>query len=158
MYKKKLNIILLSLVLIVWGAIIYRIARQYLIARRPENRFAQSVPNNALIIPQKDTFLFKNIERDPFTDVNQKPLITFHAQRETITKNQTSHAVSWPQVKYFGFIKSKDKKTELVLLQIDGSLKKVRVGSVVADILIKKVYKDSINLIFNNENKIFRLK
>lgn len=155
--KKKLNILLICAVSIIWGAIIYRLVSQYFFT--PKVALNYAITNeNKLKITEKDTFDLQNLSRDPFmgTISAGTPARTTR-QHKTFFTAKPKPALTWPQIKYFGFIKSKDHKGELVLIQINGRLNKLKKGEIKDNITVKRIYKDSIELGFNKVNKTFRL-
>ena len=155
--KKTLNIVLLCFVLIVWGIILYRLTEQYF---WPTNQLADNYEktiDTSLKFPVRDTFEMRTSFRDPFLKTVYLEKKSLPKRSFTKYKPKTTAVTPWPQIKYFGFIKSKDRKGELVLLQINNELHRARVGEKVADIQIKKIYRDSILLSCKNINKIIRL-
>jgi hypothetical protein len=53
---------------------------------------------------------------------------------------------------------SKEKNEELILLKIDSKLCKLKLNELSNGLIIKKKYKDSIEVFFNSQTKIIRLK
>ena len=64
-----------------------------------------------------------------------------------------SQVINWPNITYYGYIKSKDKIEELILVKIDNQLYKLRKNSNINGLIINKVYKDSIEVSFNKNKK-----
>jgi hypothetical protein len=53
--------------------------------------------------------------------------------------------------------KSKDKTEELILVKIDNELHKLRKNATVDGLIIKKVFNDSIEVVFNIEKRVIRV-
>ena len=64
--------------------------------------------------------------------------------------------IPFPSVNYYGYIKSKDKKEELILLKVNNRLERVRLNSDINGLVIKKIYKDSVTVFFNSETRNFK--
>ncbi|HEX8576767.1 MAG TPA: hypothetical protein VF677_10790 [Flavobacterium sp.] len=64
---------------------------------------------------------------------------------------------NWPSISYHGYIKSKNKTDELVLIMINKKLYKLRKNDDINGIKLYKIYKDSVELTLNKQKKIIRL-
>jgi len=166
MAKKKINIILILVVLSLWGTVGYRaLYRQFssneIIIEEQNQKYNVSIKQI-----NKDTFELEKINRDPFlnkefqhteTAVTKKTIHYTSVKKaiiKPVQKPQTN--LSWPTLQYYGYLKSKDK--ELVLLKIDSKLYKLKLNEAQNGLIIKKKFKDSIEVSFNSESKIIRLK
>lgn len=63
--------------------------------------------------------------------------------------------VNWPKVQYFGFVKKVSAEKRRCLLSIDGQLVKQEAGTTHREVVIEKVYRDSVILLFEGETKTF---
>lgn len=161
--KKRVNIILLLVVLTLWGTVAWRSLKNFINkSTEVENKMLyQSININKI---EKDTFKLEKLNRDPFL---QKSIITVSRKVENssyskpktnsrkgnlsgfykpITKKETPS--NMPDIKYVGYIKSTQQKEEMVLLIINDNLKRCVVGKKYDDILVKKIYKDSVQIIY----------
>lgn len=160
--KKKINIILIIVVLGLWGNVAYKALSQYFFS--DEDTFAATTYNskNDFVISEKDTFVLEPINRDPFLDktlISNKETSVIKTVRSKISKPTTVKPVDkrpFPIINYYGYIKSKQKKDELILLKINGKLKRLRVDETFEGLKIKKVFNDSIVIVANGETKSFR--
>ncbi len=166
MAKKKINIILIIVVLALWGTVGYRAINRQLsgneIILKKQNQLTNTTINQII----KDTFVLEKIGRDPFLNkqFNEKPVfvasVSYHAPVKKIVKPVTvpkvKHDVPWPQLQYFGYLKSND--VELVLLKIDSKLHKLKLNDEVNGLIVKKKYKDSIEVFFNSQSKVIYIK
>ncbi|MEZ0128978.1 hypothetical protein AB9T88_04015 [Flavobacterium sp. LBUM151] len=166
MAKKKINIILVIVVLALWGTVGYRaINRQFsgneIILEKPNQ-----LGNITLNQINKDTFQLEKINRDPFLNKEFQtvvsPIRKTYAAHSPVKKNvapviaKPQPNMNWPVLKYYGYLKSKDQ--ELILLKIDSKLCKLKLNDPVNGVIVKKKYKDSIEVFFNAQTKIIRLK
>ncbi|MFD1602352.1 hypothetical protein ACFSJW_22025 [Flavobacterium artemisiae] len=166
MAKKKINIILILVVLGLWGTVGYRTINRYfgnsdiyLNAQAHSSEISLKKIN-------KDTFELKEIRRDPFLNkqFNEKPVLTstvsYHAPvKKTVIPvpvPKIKYDIPWPQLQYFGYLKSNNQ--ELVLIKIDSKLHKLKLNDEANGLIVKKIYKDSIEVSFNSQNKIIHIK
>ena len=61
---------------------------------------------------------------------------------------------SWPEIQYFGYIKS-GNSNELAVIKIDGKLQRLRKGEIKQGILVNSVFRDSVIVHFNKEKRTF---
>lgn len=158
--KKAINIVLIIVVLSLWGTVSYKYINRFF----GSDELAYNLPNDynygTVSIIKKDTFLLEPLAKDPFLNkVFSKPkqptqIVTTSPKIKTEPKPK--EAILFPSVQYFGYIKSKDKKEELILVKINNRLERVRLNSTIDGLVIKKIYKDSVTVFFNNETRSFK--
>ena len=161
--KKKINILLIVVVGGLWGTVGYRFINNYFFNNPVNNIVAGNTVHTSKLVTQRDTFLLENINRDPFLNK-----IVSVGSGESVPKRNIGHikkytpvikAVAppkyWPEVQYYGYIKSA-KNNEVVLLKINGQLFKLHKGESKNELTVQNVYKDSIALLFYKEKKIFK--
>ncbi|MNK39494.1 hypothetical protein D3C87_581040 [compost metagenome] len=167
MAKKKINIILIIVVLGLWGTVGFRTINRYF--GNDAINLSSEVQNREISLKKinKDTFELKKIGRDPFLNKQfiEKPAfvaaVSYHAPiRKAVkplpTVPKPKFDTPWPQLQYYGYIKSNN--LELVLLKIDSKLHKLKLNDEVNGLIVKKKFKDSIEVVFNSQSKIIRLK
>ena len=109
---------------------------------------------------KRNDFDISTIKSDPF-GINEK------RKKKSIVNTQPKTSLSstakkkilkklWPDITYFGFVKSNANTTRLALLKINNRVYRKREKEDINDILIKKVYNDSIILSLNNEIKTIK--
>ncbi|WP_300570380.1 hypothetical protein [Flavobacterium sp.] len=165
MSKKKINIALLIVVLALWGTVGYKTISQYFFSK--ELAFNDVKLNTKLNFNQikKDTFNLESIQRDPFLNNNSEPPTNTEVVKKVyLPKKVVSKPVAapkpvlqWPAIFYYGYIKSKDKTEELILVKIDRQLHKLRKNDQIDGLTIKKVFNDSIEVSFYKEKKIIKV-
>ncbi len=166
MAKKKINIILIIVVLGLWGTVGYRTINRYFMDNVSVINAEIANHNVSLKKINKDTFELKKVDRDPFLNrqFNEKPVfvtsVSFHAPIKKALKPtpvpKVKYDIPWPQLQYFGYLKSND--IELVLLKIDSKLHKLKLNDEVNGLLVKKKFKDSIEVVFNSQSRIIHAK
>jgi hypothetical protein len=62
----------------------------------------------------------------------------------------------WPAITYGGVIKSRKSNAQLCMVNINGQSNFMKEGDVIADVMLKKVYKDSIDVVFHKEKRVVR--
>jgi len=161
--KKTLNIILLIAVLGLWGSAGYKFLRNYFFMDTATVSSPEPEINFNGIITQRDTFLLEPVNHDPF--LNKLSTIQNELEKETPKKKykpvsqvnkikQPTAIPVWPDVSYYGFIKSGQNK-ELALLKINGNLFRLHKGDSKDGIVVKEVYRDSVKVDFKKERRNF---
>ena len=156
--KKKVNIFLLVLLTLLWGSIIYKYAG-HLFGQNDQQNLARDFTSANLKIPQKDTFQLSPIARDPFlgqqiyakTDKKNIPRVLSRSVKAVVEKEPVY--VEFPSINYYGYIKSSSKEKQLVLVKINNSLFKLKVGQVQDGVSIFAATKDSVIVIFNKTKR-----
>lgn len=166
MAKKKINIILIIVVLALWGTVGFRaINRQF-----PDNDNTPEKQNQSenVTINQinKDTFQLEKISRDPFLNTQfqtvvttpRKIVSTYRPAKKIVvpTAPKIDPMLRWPMLSYYGYIASQERNEDLVLLKIDSKLCRLKLNNPVNGVIVKKRYKDSIEVFFNSQTRIIR--
>ena len=169
--KKKINVSLILIVLTIWGLVASKTLKQYFFLDRKRNHTKNYNLNLKINQINKDTFATNLIDRDPFLN-KESPLVIYSLNQKKYFKNSVIKKKSkpemikeialltsnWPLITYHGYIKSKDRKNELlILLNINKKLNKLKLNEQSEGIIVKNVYKDSIEICFNKEKKILKL-
>jgi len=158
--KKQINIILILVVLGIWGTAGYRYVSQYFLQKQ---RVSMTDRNEAipLKIREKDTFALLPLQRDPFLNtttasLETRPAKTFSPRKKMKTVVAPTTHLPFPEVGYFGYIKSNQQQKELVLLKVDNKLVKLRTGESQAGLKVIKIFRDSVRVTFGQETRTFR--
>ena len=64
--------------------------------------------------------------------------------------------LKWPSINYYGLVKRKSSKNELVLLKVSGKTYYANKRDKIGELTLKRVMRDSIELEYNNERKFFK--
>ena len=158
--NKKLQYILLTVVLVVWGLVIYRIFFEG--RSKPDNLTQVIKPIvKETIEAKKESYRLIASYRDPFleggTSIEIKPENADQENQQRSSSNLRRRRtnvsrVRWPEVKYGGFIESNGNKYT-ILLNIKNRDYLVYEGDTVEEIVVKEFYKDSLIVSYNNEDK-----
>lgn len=165
--KKNVNIILLLVVLSLWGTVAWRSLKNFFYQpTEVENTTLYQTININKI--EKDTFELKKLNRDPFLQKSIVNLTTpnYTKSAKKFVKSNLSgfnkpsakkpEPSEMPIMKYVGYIKSTQQKEEMVLLKINNNLKRCVVGKKYDDILVKKIFKDSVQIIYLKKSIIVK--
>lgn len=111
-------------------------------------------------LSKKDTFSLKPYVRDPFLGTITRKVSSkiFKNKNKFIPKKIKKIVVeTWPKLEYLGFIKELNSEDPLLLIKINGRLKRKNASyKFVEGIKVLNFYKDSILIQFNSENKMIK--
>lgn len=160
MKNKKLLIILIPATLLLWGMIAYKI---FSVASGSDNigqiQETVSVINKGSNI-LTDTFSINPTYRDPFLGkLNKTAAINIGkaSMPKTVSSPKPIAASpinkTFPSVIYGGLIKNKQSNKQLVLIQIGGQSTIMKIGDIVNEVELTKVFRDSIEVKFRKEKR-----
>lgn len=162
MNNRTLNIVLITAMVIIWGLVGRKLFLNYG-SGVGEIEQVVDVPKIDFKVVQKDTFILLRVERDPFLGakgISASELGVRNTSSTNKIKNQNipeSFAkLQWPKVKYYGFVKNSTSLNKLVLLNINNKLYRVKMKSAIDGLIVRKVFKDSVELEFKKELKFFK--
>ncbi|MEO8533266.1 MAG: hypothetical protein ABI441_05930, partial [Flavobacterium sp.] len=167
MVKKKINIVLIVVVLGLWGSVFYKTITQYFTSKELAVNTSASSGKVKFNQINKDTFALENVSRDPFLNKQVQEVVS-RPQRQYVPNNYSGSAVKkakpattavrqltiWPAISYHGYIK--DSRGEMVILKIDSKMFRLRKNDLVEGIMIRKISSDSLEVDFNKEKKIIK--
>jgi hypothetical protein len=168
MAKKKINILLIVVVLALWGTVGYRTLNRQFTGNEMIPELQNKQGNITINQINKDTFKLEKVSRDPFLNKQFQTAVT--APRRIVSNYRSVKKTSappvvktdpnlhWPMLAYCGYIGNKERNEELVLLKIDSKLFKLKLNDQVNGLVVKKRYKDSIEVFFNSQTRMVRLK
>ena len=155
MNKKNLNIFLSMLLIVIWGGIIYKYFFKKNIVEN--NNLVESNITGNFIPAEKvrDTLVLEFSGRDPF--LNAKPVKKVVPKKTTSPKIYKKPQVNiiWPQIEYYGFVKSNNSKNELAVIKIDGKLYKARNKENIDELKILRTYSDSVEIELHRNKRFF---
>lgn len=161
--KKKINIFLVIVVLLLWGSVIYKSLNNYFFTDKSISVTSDNYTVKEFKIREKDTFSLDIINRDPFLNksffIKKKSKGIHITTKKTIKKDiipVKKIKTSFPSISYYGYIKSKEKKDELIIIKVHNQIKKLRLSESFEGLTIKKIFKDSIQISNGFETKTFR--
>lgn len=166
MMKKKINIILILVVLGLWGSVFYRTLNQYFFSKEIAISTTQTSGKLQLNQINKDTFALQTLSRDPFlnkqTQIVVSPPVkqTSNSTASSIKKadnatyTKPKQIIAWPSISYHGYIK--DSRGEMVIIKINQKMFRLRKDALVEGLIIKKISSDSLEVDFNKEKKTIK--
>jgi hypothetical protein len=138
MAKKKINIILIIVVLALWGTVGYRALNRQLSGNEIILEKQDQYNNTTINQINKDTFELEKINRDPFLNkqfqtavVIPRSIISYHKTIKKVAAPIVPKGdpnLRWPTLSYHGYIGSKERNEDLVLLTIDSKLRKLKLN------------------------------
>ncbi|WP_375605637.1 hypothetical protein [Flavobacterium davisii] len=167
MMKKKINIILLIGVLGLWGTVIYKYISHFFQAKQTEINYQNNILTKLPAKIEKDTFLLSSLSIDPFLKSRNEPKIentkpfvnnSLPKPKKEIPKPvkpvKIIEETPFPDVKFYGYIKTQGNEEELILVRINNHLFKTRLNADCNGVLIKKIYRDSLEVKFEKRKLI----
>ncbi|MBP2832825.1 hypothetical protein J8281_11570 [Aquimarina sp. U1-2] len=164
MNKKILNRVLLVFLVVIWGIVFQKIFKFFGNSSDQEDLAFKIQP----IVPpknnfSKDTFNMSRISRDPFLGkvsfskrkqvASTKVKVPPTHQRTNRSKSKIASVASWPKISYHGYVKGVKSTSELILVRVNNTFKKLHEGEYWEDLKIQKVYRDSIIV---KRNKVYK--
>ena len=150
---------LVIIVVIIWGLIFYKIFSTIGSHDNTNNNMAMQALRKDTGFHRADTFMIMNNYRDPFLGTRTT---NYKKENASVVKKNTPPVpkivvvVKWPVIVYNGLIKKKESVKPLALVKIDGKSEFMTKGSVVSDVELVNLYRDSISVSFNGEKKVIK--
>lgn len=154
MKNKKAVYLLIILIAGIWAVILYRFFN-FASSDDGNTEFQSSFVPPVLNASVNDTFSISANYRDPFlgkvqSDEVKKPKVTQPQPKKVI------EPLKWPTITYGGMIKNRKSSAQLCMVSINGQSNFMKEGDAIADVELKKIYKDSIEVVFQKEKKVIR--
>ena len=159
MKNKKGTYLLLVIVLVIWGAVIYRLFFQ--------NKSGDAVAyNNHSFVPEavdlsslNDTFAIHFNYRDPFLgktiERKSKPA-SGGAISKPIVKPAPVLVSKWPVIVFHGLIRNQTSGKQVAWIVIDNHSFNMTPGAIQMGVELKRCFKDSVVVVFNAEKKTIK--
>ncbi len=153
MKNKKGVYLLVILIAAIWAFIIYRFFASSSSATNPElhSTFIAPVLNSNA----SDTFSISANYRDPFLGRTEAKIL-HKGPTVPAPPKKAIEPLKWPTVTYGGMIKSRKSNSQLCMVVINGQSSFMKEGDVNADVQLRKVYKDSIEVVFQKEKRVVK--
>lgn len=159
MKNKKLSVVMITIVVAVWGMVIYKLVESFF--PKEEKVEIPVVNKNDYTIQkvQADTFSISLNYRDPFLHRSASASTNNNTPKKA---NSTATApkpapqpssINWPAIVYNGMIKNKTSNKLQAMIQVNGQSHLMKTGDAVAGIIIKSITKDSIGVAMGTEKK-----
>ncbi|MGD1848246.1 MAG: hypothetical protein ACFB10_22870 [Salibacteraceae bacterium] len=159
MKNKKLLYLLLPLMVVVWGAVFYRVFKgiggddDYFDALPAAVKMPVLAKQDSfdLIADYKDPFLGKGPGRSRNTNpaIGEKPLTPTVRQ----LPKPPPPTLPWPAIGYGGFVNKSGGKNKLAVVTIDGQTSWGKLGEEIQGVTIQEIWKDSVQVSYRKEVK-----
>ena len=154
MKNKKLLYVLIPAVILVWGAIIYKVVMG--LGGNEDTSFQKiemaEIHSTDVL---NDTFSINPSYRDPFSGKQIKKIVT--TGQPTIKKIVAPPVIAnWPSIIYGGIVKNQKSNKQLVLVSINGQSTMLKIGESYNNVELLKVFKDSIEVKFGKEKRFVK--
>jgi len=161
MTKKKINIVLIVGVALIWGLLIYKFLGNSFVSQDDQQNYAATIYEELPASIQKDTFDLKEYSRDPFLGKvkritgNSNSMSKKKTKQKTVLKKEKTKVVQlWPQLQYLGFVKEEKAKEPLLLLKVNGKLMREKSSfEFYKEFKVLIFYKDSLLVSFRKDKK-----
>lgn len=169
MKNKKLTYGLLTFVVLLWGAILFKVYKSYFPSEE-EVEMAFDEPMNIHEIGEnREVYELEPVYNDPFLKNSAfRYSATTTGGQANEKKNEKKlpppkprdfkKKINWPQVEYLGRIANKSTETGKGVISINDQENLVEEGEEINNIQVTALYKDSVQLIFKEEKRTFMLK
>lgn len=154
MKNKKVVYLLILVIAGIWAFILYRF---FAFSSSPNNPEFQ-----ALFVPPvltsttSDTFSISANYRDPFLGKTETK-VESNRPKTTPVPKKVVELLKWPAITYGGMIKNrKSNAAQLCMVVINGQSNFMKEGDIIADVQLKKVYKDSVEVVFQKDKKMIK--
>lgn len=153
MNKKRINVVLIPAVILLWGFIVYRIFT-YTNLPEIENSFSSFQNISSDTNNNSDTISISADYRDPFMPAKQ---LSAYNKGNTAKIKPVGKAVKqtpeWPLIEYRGMIQKTSKSENFALIKIGGISYVAGKQETVSSIQIVEIFPDSVRLINQKEKK-----
>lgn len=152
-----LQYLLIIVVALVWGRVVLKLFKNFkskTVTETPQIEFTDEDEN----FGTNDTFHLAQDYPDPFLarEIHAVKTSSMPAENKVKTiplPKVEKPVLPWPAVSYKGIIKSLHSGKELIWLTINDRAYKMSPGEKQGDILLEKVYRDSIYISYNKQRK-----
>ncbi|HEY0066751.1 MAG TPA: hypothetical protein VGB46_05300 [Flavisolibacter sp.] len=158
MNQKALRYVLIAAVVLVWGAIIYRIFAALgsddgpepgtAVASKPLKQAARD--SFSLLANYSDPFLPADAVMEPDVAVDS-PVVTSNPAVVSTSLPATEPPVDISFVRYQGMIANPEKKLRMAMISINGSEHLVKENEVIQDVLIRKITANKLTVTYRKK-------
>lgn len=164
MKNKKVTYLLVFMVMLVWGAVVYKYFSGS--SESEDNQLVYHAPSYAgsyTFDAQVDTFKILADYRDPFfgdrvhkidkKNIRYSARVKMNTAPQKITEEEEKkEAIVWPRLKYKGLINSSGN--QVGLLSLNNRERIVMIGDSLDEVYVKRLTMDSAKVVYKGENKV----
>ena len=164
MPKKKLNIVLVAALLLIWGLVMYKLFwKEADSSAIEEADFMMATENLESAVP--DTIILDLSYRDPFLGKAprkaKKHVSRSTPQTTSVRKDKKKivkhinqpEAVKWPSITYSGMIENSNDSRKVAIVNIDNQSHLLAPGDTANQIMLASMNRDSIRVNWNGKTK-----
>lgn len=142
---------LIPLVVIIWGAVIYKVVDALSEEPESQSELSLTAPIKKHII-ERDTFSLIEIDRDPFLGK------LYTRERVKKSNNENNNLVmEWPAIEYLGMVSDPDSRSKVYLIVINGKSFFMEKGSETESVSLVKASGNKVWLRYKNSTKAFQI-
>jgi hypothetical protein len=157
MQKKAINGLLITLCIIIYGAIFFKAFWEKEVIDNSNKAIQNYVSVDINYSKPKDSITLFFPERSPFGEPSRIAKVnntTVKKRINSLKTNKTQKTI-WPSINYYGFVKNKLSSKKLLAITIDDKMYKLKELDVINGFKIIEVYSDSIIIQKNNEVRAY---
>lgn len=153
--KRHLMIVLILGAAGLWGYIMYVVWDSFF--KQEIVQITQTVNTQEKnLSSEPDTFTLLANYRDPFLSEQVRKPELVQKRVAQVVPSPPKVIQPWPEVSYGGMIRNQQTNSQLALITVNGKSELVGPGVAYQDLLIRKIYKDSVELAFGKEIKMVK--
>jgi hypothetical protein len=161
MKSKKVNYLLGLLVLLIWGAIIYRVVAALSDDREPlpapETRVREAYDDHAL---SKDTAQLRSGYRDPFGQAKPRDSAVVPVKRLIApgpARPVVQPGINWSMINYRGYIRNPGSRKLIAILTVNGKAVMLAEGESSGPVKLLRNLRDSIQINYQGHHKFITI-
>lgn len=161
--KKKLNLLLIIIVTLLWGTVIYRYVSNSFPQTSIEEDSIFVAKNDVVLTFDRDTFLLNRLKYNPFGQILYDQINSSQAVNHLVNHSRKKERkivpyiipldVVPPDIIYFGYIKSENK--ELAIFSLNGKIKRLAKDQGYEGVVVKKFSKQNLTISYRKKDLIF---
>jgi hypothetical protein len=162
MKNKKLQLILIPLVLLLWGAIGYRVytglvPEDVVVTQNPPSVLPKPETNNGVayepVLDYADPFLKNNRRLSSNISAQKQKTSSVKVSKTKIERQKEAKPIRWPDLVYKGQLEKTNGGQTLCIVEIDRQLHFLHEGEVIGDVRLEGVYADSLVMEYQGRAK-----
>ena len=152
--------VLIPAVLLIWGIIFYKIFINIddvskktvdTTSHSPKDGIIKTREHFSLYVDYNDPFLRERATNEQ-KEKRQKGMK--ESQKNRTSRRRISHRNRWPDIKYKGVIRNRNKDESIVLIEINKQKYLFHKGDTIKEVFLKSFTEDSARLIFQNDQRV----
>ena len=156
---------MVPLVLAIWGMIGWKVYAamkgkkdsDFVIAKEEKIKVSTEIPDTVkLIADYRDPFLGKSIANEKDSKFNTDNYQQGNSKLKVAKIPEPTIVATWPAISYHGLVKRNGDQKTVAFLNVSGTSYFVKGGDVAGEVQVGKLWKDSVEILFGKDKKVFR--